>query len=37
MIFRNFPSRIDENSASFLTNNENFYITWQGNLKLEFY
>ena len=26
MIFRNFPSRIDENSTRFLTNNENFYI-----------
>ena len=30
-IFRNFPSRIDENSARFLTNNENLFFTWQGS------
>ena len=30
VIFRN-PSQIDKNNARFLTNNENFYITWQGS------
>ena len=33
VIFQN-PSQIDKNSARFLNNNENFYITWQGSSKL---
>ena len=36
MIFQNFPSIIDQNAAPFLTNNENFYITWPGSWKLLF-
>ena len=36
VIFQNFPSIIDQNTARFLTNNENFSITWQDSWKLFF-